>query len=261
MAASNSGGLAESSSGGSHKMAASNSGGRRRAAAAAAEDDDNGDPFPTLKGDNGGGSGGGSRGGGGGGSGRAQSGGGGAGGGAWPKAGGPNQAQAIGPLFKNADFHSEEEQAYFDETRSFILIQRSESHNINDVLLQVSYEDLKRLKNKILRLTPQIYKTVPGTTYMSYIGVGESIPDRDAHAIINTLKHKLSNSNIEHFNGFDNGGQVNQLSRQGIESVMYFSKRPNLNKLIECISEIIQSDIKLSTILDCNPRRNICQQL
>ena len=122
-------------------------------------------------------------------------------------------------------------------------------------------EDLKHLKGKFLQVIPQIHKTVPCDIHMSYFGVDENIPDRDAQTLMKTLKHKFPNFNIPFFNGLDIGGQINPSSRQGIESVAYFKNQPNLNNLIGCISEIIQSDVKLSTILDCNPRRNICQQL
>ena len=56
-------------------------------------------------------------------------------------------------------------------------------------------------------------------------------------------------------------GQINTSPRNHIETVVYFSHKPNLDNLLKVIIKLVKNNVKLLAILDCDSHETVRSQM
>ena len=171
--------------------------------------------------------------------------------------------RTFNPAFANANSPTPEEITKFELSHTFIMICKSKSHSVHDIIIQVPFKDLNKT-TEFDRFIPSQWMATE-EVHMTYVAVSKDIPESQAKDFMKDLANKLPQLDIPMFNGADNGGQMTSRARISIETIIYFAVQhnvqPNLQNLIAAITKIVKNNTSMSTILDCSTPKDIRRQL
>ncbi len=156
-------------------------------------------------------------------------------------------------VFKDIKSPTREEIIKFDRNRSFFMLKKD--CNINGIITRASFEQVNN-SEEFRRLKPlggwKILNSLPDI-HMAYIGVADDVPDEEAQMLMEMFAKFISlpHNSPSLFQAVDIEGQINTSSRNHIETVVYFSHKPNLDDLIKVIIKLVKNNEKLLSILGC----------
>ncbi len=99
--------------------------------------------------------------------------------------------------------------------------------------------------------------------HMAYIGVADDVSTEGAKMIMEMFAKFISLPHISptFFQAVDIEGQINTSSRNHIETVVYFSHKPNLDDLIKVFIKLVKNNEKLMAILGCENQEIVRSQM
>ena len=165
--------------------------------------------------------------------------------------------------FKDMSSPTFEELANFDRTRSFFMLKKD--RNVENIINIASFEEVNK-SDAFFRLKPvggwKLLESLPNI-HMTYIGVAEDVSTEGAKMLMEIFAKRISlpHNSPPLFQGVDIEGQINTSSRNHIETVVYFSHKPNLDDLSKFIIKLVKGNEKLLAILGCENHVVVRSQL
>ena len=165
--------------------------------------------------------------------------------------------------FKDMSSPTFEELANFDRTRSFFMLKKD--RNVENIINIASFEEVNK-SDAFFRLKPvggwKLLESHPNI-HMTYIGVAEDVSTEGAKMLMEIFAKRISlpHNSPPLFQGVDIEGQINTSSRNHIETVVYFSHKPNLDDLSKFIIKLVKGNEKLLAILGCENHVVVRSQL
>ena len=146
------------------------------------------------------------------------------------------------------------EKISFDNSRTFISMQKSTTFSVSDISAIIPLKDLTP-EGPCWRFVPNMWMTLPKGVHVINISVDDGIGEETAKEIILFITQQLDTPafRLEGFNDIDISGMFTTYSRKGIEIMVYFHglQKPDTKKFNTILQTIVKTNPKLRRLLNC----------